>query len=228
MGLMQVRRIAGSALVLAMLVAAGTAQAIPTYTTPCSTCHPADTRVGLAVRLLAIGSADATYSVEVSTTPGPAGWAVFGPGGKVTFGLRPTGQFTVPVGASYTVFGVAHETNHSAATVLSPVAPSILPISRPHLSPARPAHGKVFSVSGKLGRPHPVAASVTMLVQKRLKGVYRQYSRRAGTIQALSSTYSGRLSLRTSGHYRMRVLHEDMFDLPSSSRDPRAARPVGR
>lgn len=212
-----------TAMVAAALISASAAvfapaaQAIPTYSIGCPQCHPADSAVTLIVKQIALGSSDATYSVEVSSTPGPSGWAVFGPSGKITYGLKATGQFTVPIGQTYTVFGVAHQTNHSGSVTISPAALAKLPLSRPVLSPVTPRHGHAFHASGTLGRPHPVAATVTFYIQKFIRGKYRTYSHIAGAIAANSSKYSGTIKVHSAGHYRIRVSHGDAYDLPSLS-----------
>lgn len=209
--------VGGAALVMCTLLFAAPTQAIPTYPNRCPTCHPADAQVVVAVDLVAIDSTTATYSVLVSSTAGPAGWAVFSDAAKLGYGLKAAGQIAVPVGGSYTVFGVAHQTNHSGSVLLSPVAPSVLPMSRPTLAPFTPRHARWFRVSGRLGRPSPVAATVTLVIQRRVGGVYRSYARRTGSIAALASSYGGRALIRTSGRYRIRVSHSDLYDLASLS-----------
>ena len=202
--------------------------AIPTYTTPCSNCHPPNPALTVTVRQLAADATVATYSIEVSTTPGLAGWAVFGDSGKIAYGLRSVGQFTASVGSTYTVFGVGHETNSSGSIVIHVVPAhgststtatplSALRISRPVLSRRVPLHGRKFLVSGALGRSHPVAARITVVIQKRVGGRYRASGTRIGSISAGASRYSCKMRLSRRGHYRIRIRHHDSYDLPSKS-----------
>lgn len=206
------------------------ALAIPTYSLQCTNCHPANPAVIVTVRQLAVDSAIATYSVEVSTTPGFSGWAVFGDSGKVAYGFKASGQFSVSVGSTYTVYGVGHQTNNSGSTVIHPLAPaqgststptatplSVLMISRPALSRRIPIHGRFFRVFGTLGRAHPVTARVTIVIQRLIGRRYKAYGTRIGSISAGASRYNCRMRLGRRGHYRIRVLHHDAYDLPSKS-----------
>lgn len=106
---------------------AGNALAFPTQASPCSSCHSKDAAVSVTLVQTANTGTSATYSITVSDPYGMNGWGVFSGGNKLAGAATTTDSFTVPVGATYTVFGVSGNGNGMqgyGSVSLSPVAPT--------------------------------------------------------------------------------------------------------
>ena len=110
-----------------MAAFAATAQAYPTRTTPCSGCHSTSTSVSVSATPVSNDGMNATYAVKVATASGLDGWAVFAGSTKLAYGTSATGSFTVPVGATYTVYGVINGGSSNSASI-SPAAPMPTPV----------------------------------------------------------------------------------------------------
>lgn len=108
---------------VAMLGFTATAQALPTYTTQCSGCHSGG-GVSLTATPVSNNGTTAIYNVNVG---GGTAWALFNGATKTTYAASPTGQISVPVGSTYTLFGVNGPTTSNGVSQLavSPVAPPV-------------------------------------------------------------------------------------------------------
>ncbi len=98
------------------------ANASPSQSSRCSSCHPASGSVTVAATPVSNDGVNAVYTIAVNNPFGANGWAVFG-ASKLAGGSGGGGTITVPVGATYTVYGVSAGTgNGYASTTLSPAA----------------------------------------------------------------------------------------------------------
>jgi Bacterial Ig domain/Carboxypeptidase regulatory-like domain len=111
--------------VVLVLGVASSAQAFPSKTNPCTGCHGVDTAVKVTAVETSNNGTTATYSVSVSDAygDGVTGWGVFDGSTKLA-GALGAGSFSVAVGKSYTVYGVAGAGGTGAnSVVISPTAP---------------------------------------------------------------------------------------------------------
>ena len=117
-----------SSVLLAIVALAGlmaafatTAQALPTYTTPCSGCHSGANVPVVATLVTTVGTT-ATYNVSA---PGATAIAVFDGATKVGSPIIGTsGALSLAVGRTYTIFAIKGPTNSDGigSTSVSPVA----------------------------------------------------------------------------------------------------------
>ena len=132
------------ALLGAALVSAPEAQAHASQTRVCTGCHgPAAAVVVTAVQT-ANNGVNATYNVTVNNPYGQTSWAVFS-GSTKSAGAAGAGSTAVvlPVGKTYTVFGVSGNGNGTegyASISISPAAP-------PATAPAAPVISAAYPVS---------------------------------------------------------------------------------
>jgi Carboxypeptidase regulatory-like domain/CarboxypepD_reg-like domain/Repeat of unknown function (DUF5648) len=105
----------------AMFGFAATAQAFPTKTSQCTGCHSGG---GVSVAATPVSNNGTTAVYDVNVTGGTA-WALFNGSTKLSYAAAATGQFSVPVGGTYTLFGVNGPTTGDgvAQITVSPVAP---------------------------------------------------------------------------------------------------------
>jgi hypothetical protein len=128
------------------------AQAFPSKTNPCTGCHGVDANVKVTAVQASNNGTTATYNVSVSDTyaDGITGWGVFDGATKVA-GALGSGSFSVAVGKSYTVYGVAGVGGAGAnSIVISPTAPPPPPPSDttpPTVSITAPASNATVSGS---------------------------------------------------------------------------------
>jgi hypothetical protein len=114
---------------------AGTAHAFPTRTAACSTCHGGPgASVSVGATQLSNNGTTASYSVSVSGGNGVKGWAVFQGATNRANATAATGTFSVPVGATYRVWGVDSLTLSNFVDI-SPVAPAPIPVPVPVPTP---------------------------------------------------------------------------------------------
>ncbi len=132
-----------------VLAAATTAHAFPDKNNACTGCHGVDTAVVVSASQTSNNGTTATYSVSVSDAygDGVTGWAVFSGTTRVT-GAMGSGSFSVAVGKSYTVYGVAGAGGAGCnSIVVSPVAPPPPPVDTtpPTVSITSPSTGATVS-----------------------------------------------------------------------------------
>lgn len=102
------RVFAAVATLTALLTLAGPAMAFPTSSTLCDTCHPLDSNVLVTATQTTNDGISAAYVVSVTGPATANGWAVRDDGGaNIASGKLPASTFTVPVGRTYTVWGVS-------------------------------------------------------------------------------------------------------------------------
>lgn len=113
-----------------------TAEAFPTKTTACSSCHGAAADTVVKLTELSNNGTTATYNIQVTSTGGGMiGWTVLDGATNVAHASAATGSFSVAVGKTYTVWG--NDTNSGAASVkLTPTAPAPAPTPTPAPAPA--------------------------------------------------------------------------------------------
>lgn len=118
--------VAAVALVGLMAAFATSAQAYPTKTTACAGCHSRDAAVAVTATEVSNNGTTAVYSVSVRNPYGASGWAVFsGAGAKLGGAAGTGGTVSVPVGSSYTAYGVSVGSGNGLGSLtLSPAAPS--------------------------------------------------------------------------------------------------------
>lgn len=147
---------AALAAALAMPLAAN---ATPSRAGACtSACHPKNAAVVVSAAETANNGLTAIYSVTVSPGGG-SGWAVFQGGTRLTGSGGATGSFSVPVGAVYTVYGVAGG-NDSNSVTIAPVAttPKTPTATSLRLSASRIVYGRSITATGAVttsGTPLP-------------------------------------------------------------------------
>jgi hypothetical protein len=118
--------------ILAMVVMAAfatTAQAFPTKTSACSGCHTKSTTVHVTAVQTANNGVTATYQVTVTGPNAILGWTVLSGTTNVKNATAGTGTFSVPVGKTYTVWGVSKTSAampYSNSITISPVAPVVV------------------------------------------------------------------------------------------------------
>jgi hypothetical protein len=113
---------------LALVAAfATTAQAFPEKTSACSGCHNKSAVVGVTAVEAANDGVTATYDVTVTGPNTIFGWAVLSGSTNKANGYGSTGTFQVPVGKTYTVWGVSKSSSmpYSNSITVSPVAPVV-------------------------------------------------------------------------------------------------------
>ena len=105
----------------AMLGFAATAQALPTYTSQCTGCHSGG---GVSVAATPVSNNGTTAVYNVTVTGGTA-WSLFNGSTKLAGAFASTGQFSVAVGGTYSLFAVNGPTTGDGVTMtsVSPVAP---------------------------------------------------------------------------------------------------------
>jgi hypothetical protein len=123
---------------------AAEAQAHATQTRTCTGCHTAAAAVVVTAVQTANNGVNATYNVTVNNPYGQTAWAVFS-GSTKTAGAAGTGSTAVvlPVGKTYTVFGVSGNGNGTegyASISISPAAP-------PTAAPAAPVISATYPVT---------------------------------------------------------------------------------
>ncbi len=119
--------IAAGAITALMLGSASAAYAGPNKTSACANCHGSDPSVAVTVAQTANTGTTATYRVTVANPNGTAGWAVLSGSTNLARGTATTGTFTVPVGATYTVWGASVGGNEGASSVtINPVTPPVV------------------------------------------------------------------------------------------------------
>ncbi|NTU70533.1 MAG: hypothetical protein HGB10_01725 [Coriobacteriia bacterium] len=119
--------VAAVALVAAL---AGTAQAYPSKTSACTGCHASTTSTTVTAVQTANNGTTATYSVTVGGSGTLNGWTVLNGSTMVANGSSATGTFQVPVGSTYTVWGVSKTAASMAGAKsisISPTAPIVTP-----------------------------------------------------------------------------------------------------
>jgi hypothetical protein len=130
------------AIPVVMLAAAGmflafssTAFAYPTKTTSCASCHGSAADTTIKLTAVSNDGTTAVYKIQVTSTGGGMqGWAVLDGSTNVANASAATGQFSVAVGKTYTVW--ANDTNSGANSVkLTPVAPVPTPTPTPTPTP---------------------------------------------------------------------------------------------
>jgi hypothetical protein len=106
----------------AMLGLAATAQALPSYSSQCTGCHSG---AGVSVVATPVSNNGTTAVYNVNVTGGSA-WALFNGSTKLTYASAATGQFSVAVGGTYSVFAVSGPSTGDgvAMVMVSPVAPA--------------------------------------------------------------------------------------------------------
>jgi peroxiredoxin len=110
---------------LALAAFASTAQAHPTYASPCSGCHTKGSAVTVTVVQTANNGVNATYKITVAGPNSLKGWAVLSGVTNVARASGSSGTFTVAVGRTYDVWGVSKSSSsmpYSNAIRISPVA----------------------------------------------------------------------------------------------------------
>jgi hypothetical protein len=123
---------------VAMVAAfATTAQAFPDKTSACSGCHTKSTVVNVAPVQTANDGVKATYSITVTGPNSVLGWTVLNGSTMVANATAGTGTFQVPVGKTYTVWGVSKNGSmpYSNSITISPVAPGVQPTPVPTATP---------------------------------------------------------------------------------------------
>ena len=113
---------------------AGTAQAFPTQTSPCSGCHSTNAAVVVTAVQTANNGTSATYSITVANPFGMNGWGVFNGSSKLAGAATSSGTFTVADGGTYRVFGVSGDGNGTqgySVITISPVAPAPVDTTAP-------------------------------------------------------------------------------------------------
>jgi hypothetical protein len=119
------RAVLFATLVLGVVVFAGTlaapALATPSQTSPCNLCH-SGTAVAVTATLASNNGVSAVYNVSAPTA---TAWAVFNGSTRLAGATATTGQFTVPVGSTYTVYAVKGPSTNTGigSTSVSPAAP---------------------------------------------------------------------------------------------------------
>jgi hypothetical protein len=119
---------------------ATTAQAFPTKTSACTGCHSKNTAVKVTATQTANDGTTATYKVTVAGPNSILGWAVLSGSTNIANATAGTGTFQVPVGKTYTVWGVSKTSSSMAGSnsiAISPTAPVVLP-PEPTTTPVPP------------------------------------------------------------------------------------------
>jgi len=132
------------AVTAASAVFAQSASASPSKANPCANCH-SGTNVPVTATLSANNGTNATYN---ASAPSGDAIAVFeGPTKRATINAN-SGQFTVPVGKTYTVFAVRGPDDNTGVgqTNVSPVAPTPDTTAPVTASNALPAYTRVAAI----------------------------------------------------------------------------------
>ncbi len=184
--------IAAAAITALMLGSASAAYASPSKTSACANCHGSDPSVAVTVAQTANTGTTATYGVTVANPNGTAGWAVLSGSTNLARGTATTGTFTVPVGATYTVWGASVGGNEGASSVtINPVAaPPVVPpvVTPPVVTPPVVTPPVVAPVTP----PAPVVKTGKVKVQ-----LQRNNNRRY-TIKLYDAKTKTKLTLRTT------------------------------
>ncbi len=111
------------AVVAGVFAATATAHATPSRTTSCTGCH-SGVNVPVTTSLVSANATNATYSFS---SPNADSVAVFDGSAKLTTINAASGQFTVAVGKTYTVYAVAGPGTNDGigSTTVSPAAPVV-------------------------------------------------------------------------------------------------------
>jgi hypothetical protein len=118
--------LAAAAMLLLSMVLATSAFATATKTSKCTGCHTGPTTaVTLSAIQTSVVGTNANYTITVGNPYGKTGWGVFNGSTKLAGNALASSTFTVPVGATYTVYGVSGNSNGTEAynqLTISPVA----------------------------------------------------------------------------------------------------------
>ncbi len=116
-----------------MLGSAMAAHASPTRPSVCSNsnCHPASSAVVVRAVETANDGISATYLITVSNPYGSAGWAVFSGATKYVADAGASESVMLPVGRSYTVWGVSSGSGNGSGSVQISAAGSPTPPTPP-------------------------------------------------------------------------------------------------
>jgi len=153
---------------------ATTASATPGTSSRCDSCHPANAAVTVSATPVSNDGVTAVYTVAVNNPFGASGWAVYG-ASKLSSGSGGGGTISVPVGATYTVYGVSYGSGSGHAAVSISPAGSGGPVVTP-TPPVTPGTGGTthvetedFKYRFKLGRRG--AKGLTAVLQNKNTGV---------------------------------------------------------
>ncbi len=208
---------------------ATTAQAFPSKSASCSSCHGGIV-AGVSVRtaLLSNNGRTASYRVTVSGGGGAKGWAVFSGSVNKARATASSGTFKVAVGRTYRVWGVVFGTGANYRTI-RPSAPSAAPAptSTPAPQPtAQPSPGATSTPGarrsltirigsddeGSRGDPlllrgilRPAAVGDTVFVEIRKPGSSKWRRGSTRRVSAISGAWSYRFTPASFGVYRLRV-----------------------
>lgn len=163
-----------AAVAMAALAASATvAGAFPTRTNYCTNCHSTAANVAPTATLTSNDGVNATYSVSVSNpwNDGVTGWAVFDSTLNIRNGYGAS-SFSVPVGKTYRVYGVAGIGGAGANFItISPAAPAPADTTAPTVSLTSPANGATVAGSVALAATAADAGSGVASVEFHVDGV---------------------------------------------------------
>ena len=168
--------VAGVVFAIAMS-AAGSAMAFPTRTGACTGCHNVDSAVVVTATQTSNNGTTATYNVSVSNTygDGMTAWAVFDGTARLA-GAYNAGTFSVAVGKTYKVYGVASSAGLGSNSInISPTAPTPPPppadTTPPTVIVSAPAAGATVAGAVDLGAIASDVGSGVNRVEFRVDGV---------------------------------------------------------